>query len=77
MSHCNSSHSSPTHVHCFDNGYVKKQSVAWRKHCEQYWLKELLEGMDRCSGCCDITEILLKMTINTIQSIDFWNSNKL
>ena len=26
--------------------------------------------MDRCTGCCDITEILLKMALNTLQSIN-------
>ena len=30
-------------------------------------LKELLESIDRCSGCCDIAEIVLKMWLNTIQ----------
>ena len=26
--------------------------------------------MDICTGCCDITEIMLKMKLNTIQSIN-------
>ena len=36
--------------------------------------------MDRCTGCCDITEILLKTVLNTSQStsqklgIRFWNN---
>ena len=30
-------------------------------------LKELQESMDRCTGCCDVTEILLKV-LNTTQS---------
>ena len=36
----------------------------------EYWLKELQESMDRCTGPCDIIEILLKMALNTIQSIN-------
>ena len=35
----------------------------------EYWLKELQESMDRCTGLRDITEILLKTALNTIQSI--------
>ena len=31
---------------------------------------ELQESMDRCTGCRYITEILLKMELNTIQSIN-------
>ena len=30
-------------------------------------LKEIQESMDRCTGHCDITEILLKTVLNTIQ----------
>ena len=47
-----------------------KQPVAKKEYCVEYWLKELKETMDRCTGCCDITEILLKMALNTIQSIN-------
>ena len=32
-------------------------------------IKELQVNMDRRNGCCDITEILLKMALKTIQSI--------
>ena len=49
-----------------DDGYVGKQPVAWK----EYWLKELKESMDKRTGCCDTTEILLKMVLNTIQSIN-------
>ena len=42
------------------NGYVGKQPVAWKEHCAEYWLKELQEGMDKCTGRRDVTEILLK-----------------
>ena len=59
-SHCNRIHSSLIAAHCFDNGYVGKQPVAWKEYCMEYWLKELQESMDRCTDCCDITEILLK-----------------
>ena len=30
-SHCDKIHSSPTAVHCFDDGYVEKQPVAWEE----------------------------------------------
>ena len=62
-------HNSLTTVHCFDNGFVGKQPLAWKEYCAEYWLKELQESMDRCSGGCDITEILLKTPLNTIRSI--------
>ena len=26
-------------VHCFDNGYVGKEPVAWKEYCAEYWLK--------------------------------------
>ena len=29
----------------------------------------LQESIDRCTGCRDVTEILLKVALNTIQSI--------
>ena len=34
-------HSSLTAVHCFEDGYVGKQPVAWEEWCAEYWLKEL------------------------------------
>ena len=58
-----------TAVQCFDNGYVGKQPVALKEYCAEYWLKELQESMDSCTGRCDITEILLKTVLNIIQSI--------
>ena len=67
-SHCNRIHSSFTAVRCFDNGFVAKQPVAWKEYCEEYWLYDLQESMDRCTGRRDITEILLKTALNTIQS---------
>ena len=69
-SHCDRIHSSLTAVRCFDNGYVGKQPIAWKEYCAEYWLKELQESMDRCTGHHDITEILLNTVFNTIQSIN-------
>ena len=66
-SHCNRI---LTAVSCFDNGYVGKHPVAWKEYCAEYWLKELQESMNRCTGRRDITEILLKTALNTIQSTD-------
>ena len=57
-------HSSLTAVRCFDNGYAGKQPVAWKEYCLEYWLKELQESMDRCTGCCNITEILFIKRLN-------------
>ena len=59
-------HSCLTTVHCFDSGYVGKQPVAWKEYCVEYWLKELKECMGRCTGHYHVTEILLKMVLNTI-----------
>ena len=70
-SHCDRIRSSLMAVHCFDNGYSGKQSVALKEYCAEYWLKEIQESMGRCTGCYDIqvTGILLKTMVNTIQSI--------
>ena len=57
-------------VHCFNNGYVGKQLVAWKEYCAEYWLKELQESMDWCTGCYNITGILLKTVLNTMQSMN-------
>ena len=74
-------HSPLTSDLCFDNSYVGKQPVAWKECCAEYWLKELQESRDRGTGYRDITEILLKMAFNTIQSISqlgnpAWHSGK-
>ena len=69
-SHFDRIYSSLTAVRSFDNGYVGKQPVAWKEYCVEYWLKELQESMDRCTGHSDKTEILLKMALNTTQSIN-------
>ena len=44
--------------------------MAWKDYCEEYRLKELQESMDRCTDRCDITEMLLKTALNTIQSVN-------
>ena len=55
---------------CFDNGYVGKQLVALRECCAESWLNEPRESMGRCAGRRELTEILLKTVLNTIQSIN-------
>ena len=57
--------------HCplFRPRLVRKQPVAWKEYCAEYWLKELQESMYRCTGHHHITKILLKMALNTIQSL--------
>ena len=67
-SHCVRIHSSLIAVRFFDIGYAGKQPVVWKDYCTEYWLKELQESMDRSAGRRDITEILLKTALNTIQS---------
>ena len=42
--------------------------MAWKEYRAEYW--KLQESMDRCTGRRDITEILLKTSLNTIQSIN-------
>ena len=59
----------PYAFHYFHNGYVGKQPVAWKEYCSEYWLKELQESMDMCTGCRNITEIPLKTALNAIHSI--------
>ena len=62
-SHCDMIHSS--RCHCFDDGYVGKQPIAWKEYCAEYWLKELQESIDMCTGRRDITEITFKTSLNT------------
>ena len=68
-SRCDRIHSSLTAVRCFNNSYVGKQPVAWREYYAEYLLKELQEKTDRCTGHCNITEILLETALNTVQLI--------
>ena len=56
--------------HFFYNGYVGKQPMAWKEYCAEYWLVKLRESMDTCIGRRDITDILLKKALNTLQSIN-------
>ena len=69
-SHCDRIHSSLINVRGFNNGYVGKQPVAWKEYCAYYGFKEQRESMDRRTGLRDITEILLKAALNTVQSIN-------
>ena len=41
--------------------------MVWKEYSAEYWLKQLQESIDRCTGRCDITKILLKMALNTNQ----------
>ena len=61
--------SSITSVRYFVDGYVGKQPEAWIGCSAEYLLKELQESMDRCTGSTNITVILLKTVLNTIQSV--------
>ena len=69
-SHCDKIHSSRTTVHCFDDGNVGKQPVAWTEYCAEYWLKGIPKSPDRFTGHRDVTEKILKKALNTIQSIN-------
>ena len=60
--YCDRIHSSLT-VDCFDDGYVGKQSVAMSTAL----VIKLQERKDRCTGRREITEMMLKTTLNTIQ----------
>ena len=67
---CDRIHSSLTTVHCFNNCYVGKQPLTWKEYFEYFVrLKELQQSIDRCTGLRDISEIMLKTALNTIQSI--------
>ena len=57
-------------VHCFDNGYVGKQPLAWKEYCAEYWLKELQDSMNSGTSHRNLTEMLLKTALNTMQSIN-------
>ena len=65
--YCDRIQSSVTAVHCFDNGYVREQPVAWKEYCAEHWSKQLQRIRDRCTGHCDITQIPLKNALNSIQ----------
>ena len=65
-SHCDGIHLSLTAVHWFDDGYVGKQPVACKEYCAEYWLRELQESTDRCTGRRVITETTSKTASNDI-----------
>ena len=58
-SHCAWTHLSHKAFHCFNNGYVGKQLVDWKEYCTEYWLKEFQDSKYRCTGCRNITEIIV------------------
>ena len=76
-SYCDRIHPSITTVHGFHNGYVGKQPVAWEEYCEECWLKDLQARVDRCTGHCNITEILMKTAfnqlINSLTAYDYFS----
>ena len=74
--HCDRIHSSLTAVHCVHNDHVGKQRVAWKEYYAECWLKKIQVSMDRCTGRCDITEILLTTALKSIQSINFAEKKK-
>ena len=45
-----------------------KQPVAWKEYCAGYWLKGTPPEYDSCTEP-NISEIMLKMMLNIIQSI--------
>ena len=50
--------------------YVGKQPVAWEDCCVEYWCEKTRKCMSRWTGRRDITEKLLKTTLNPNQSIN-------
>ena len=48
----------------------ENSQLIWKEYCVEYWLKELQESMDRWTGCCNMTEILLKTALHTKLSIN-------
>ena len=67
--HCDRVHSSLTAVHCFYNGNGGKQPVAGKEYFAEYCSMGLWKSMDRPTGHCNITEVMLKMVLNTIRSV--------
>ena len=52
-----------------EDGHVGKQLVAGKEYCTKHWLKKMRKIMDRCIGHGNVTEIMLKKALNTIQPI--------
>ena len=70
--HCDRIHSSLTVVHCLNKWLCGKAARGLERILYKVLVKGLQESMDRCTCryISHITEILLKMALNTIQSID-------
>ena len=60
--HCYRIHSSLTAVHCFDDGYVRRQPMAWKEYCAGVPVKESSKAWIGVLA----TEIMLKMALCTI-----------
>ena len=65
---CDRTHAFLKAVHLFDDGYVEKQSVAWKEYCAEYWLKKSRKAwiVARSTFRRDIIEIMLKTALNSI-----------
>ena len=51
--------------HCFINDLFGKEASSLKKDCIEFRQKKLWK---KCPGCCNITEIMLKTVLKTIQS---------
>ena len=58
-------------IQSFDNGHVGKQPVARKEYCTEFWSEDFQESMGRCTGCYDVSEIMFKTALNTIQQISY------
>ena len=54
-------HSVPSQLvdHFFYNDQVGKQLAAKKEFCVKYWWQKLQVSIDRCTGRCDITKLML------------------
>ena len=59
-SHCHRAHSFFTIIHCFDDGYIGKQTSAWKEYCAKYCKNVHQESKGRCTGSRAITEESVK-----------------
>ena len=50
----------PRFKKCLSDNSMGKQLVAWKEYYSDYWLKELQESMDMCTGRRSIIELTLK-----------------
>ena len=44
--------------------------MPWKEYCAEYWQMKLQESLDRYTGRSDITEIILKIALKLVQSIN-------